>query len=184
MAVFIGYSRRINAFLPVPVSRIRRAVAGLSGLLLAFAVFGGEDPEAVLLEPVVVTASRLELPPGQVAVATSVFDADDLDDSPALTADDFLRQVPEFSLFRRTSSLAANPTTQGFTLRGIGPSGTSRGLVLYDGAPLNDAFGAHTKVHAGIENVFDRRYVDGRPGEDLATLGQPRLLTAGATVSF
>jgi outer membrane cobalamin receptor len=52
-----------------------------------------------------------------------------------------LRQVPTFSLFRRTSSLAAHPTAQGVSLRGIGPSGVSRTLVLVDGIPFNDPFG-------------------------------------------
>jgi outer membrane receptor protein involved in Fe transport len=49
--------------------------------------------------------------------------------------------VPTFSLFRRTSSLVAQPTTQGVSLRGIGPSGQSRTLVLLDGVPFNDPFG-------------------------------------------
>ena len=56
-------------------------------------------------------------------------------------ADDVLRQIPTFSLFRRTSSLAANPTAQGVSLRGIGPSGVSRTLVLLDDIPFNDPFG-------------------------------------------
>jgi hypothetical protein len=41
-----------------------------------------------------------------------------------------LRDVPGFSLFKRSSSLVANPTTQGISLRGIGSSGASRTLVL------------------------------------------------------
>lgn len=49
--------------------------------------------------------------------------------------------VPGFTLFRRTSSLVANPTTQGVSLRGIGSSGASRTLVLWDGIPANDPFG-------------------------------------------
>ena len=61
--------------------------------------------------------------------------------SPAVIADDVLRQVPTFSLFRRTSSLVAQPTAQGVSLRGIGPSGQSRTLVLLDGIPFNDPFG-------------------------------------------
>ena len=56
-------------------------------------------------------------------------------------ADDVLRQIPTFSLFRRTSSLSSHPTTQGVSLRGIGPSGVSRTLVMLDGVPFNDPFG-------------------------------------------
>jgi outer membrane receptor protein involved in Fe transport len=55
--------------------------------------------------------------------------------------DDRLREIPGFSLFRRSSSLVAHPTTQGVSLRGIGSSGASRTLVLWDGIPANDPFG-------------------------------------------
>jgi len=61
--------------------------------------------------------------------------------SPGATIDDRLRLVPGFSLFRRTSALVANPTTQGVSLRGLGSTGASRTLVLWDGIPLNSPFG-------------------------------------------
>jgi outer membrane receptor protein involved in Fe transport len=55
--------------------------------------------------------------------------------------DEALRTVPGVSLFRRTSSSVANPTTQGLSLRAIAPSGAGRALVTLDGAPQNDPFG-------------------------------------------
>jgi outer membrane receptor protein involved in Fe transport len=55
--------------------------------------------------------------------------------------DQVLRQVPGFTLFRRTDSRTANPTAQGASLRGVGGSGASRAAVLDDGIPLNDPFG-------------------------------------------
>ena len=60
---------------------------------------------------------------------------------PGINLDDRLRQVPGFTLFRRSSGLVANPTTQGISLRGLGSTGASRTLVLWDGVPLNDPFG-------------------------------------------
>lgn len=93
------------------------------------------------LEPLTVTALRGQSLLEKSTFTTRTFTAADIDRSGVWTVDDFLRQDPGFSLFRRTSSLVANPTTQGVTLRGIGPSGTSRSLVLFDGIPLNDAFG-------------------------------------------
>ena len=51
------------------------------------------------------------------------------------------KQIPGFSLFRRSSSQVANPTTQGVSLRNIGPNGAGRTLVLLDGIPQNDPFG-------------------------------------------
>ena len=61
--------------------------------------------------------------------------------SGSLVLDDILRQAPGLSLFRRSSSLFANPTSQGVSMRGIGASGPSRAVVLLDGIPLNDPFG-------------------------------------------
>src|SRR5918911_978093 len=53
-----------------------------------------------------------------------------LEQIPGENLDDRMRYVPGFSMFRRSSSLAANPTTQGLSLRGLGSSGASRTLLL------------------------------------------------------
>ncbi len=97
--------------------------------------------ETVSLEPMVVSATRTPESAAKLPVAVDVFSGEELNDSPALTLDDALRGVPGFSLFRRSGSMTANPTAQGVSLRGIGPSGASRSLVLLDGVPLNDPFG-------------------------------------------
>jgi outer membrane receptor protein involved in Fe transport len=96
---------------------------------------------ATLLETVTVTPTRSEQRLGDTPASQNVVTSKEIDASPALVADDVLRNVPTFSLFRRTSSLVAQPTTQGVSLRGIGPSGQSRTLVLIDGIPFNDPFG-------------------------------------------
>src|SRR5262245_34695395 len=96
---------------------------------------------AGLREDVTVTAGRTEQRLVNVAASVNVLRADDIKQSPAVVADDVLRELPTFSLFRRTSSLSSHPTTQGVSLRGIGPSGVSRTLVLLDGVPFNDPFG-------------------------------------------
>ncbi len=64
-----------------------------------------------------------------------------LQETPGNNLDDRLRQVPGFSLFRRSSSIVANPTTQGVSLRATGSSGASRTLVLWDSIPIDDPFG-------------------------------------------
>ena len=96
---------------------------------------------ATLSDSVTITASRMEQRLKDVPASVSVLTQEDIRYSPAVVADDVLRQIPTFSLFRRMSSLAAHPTTQGVSLRGIGPSGVSRTLVLLDGIPFNDPFG-------------------------------------------
>lgn len=94
-----------------------------------------------LTETITVSATRTQQRLGDVPVYVSVLTRDDVKQSVALTVDDLLKQVPTFSLFRRTSSLVSHPTTQGVSLRGIGASGASRSLVILDGVPHNDHFG-------------------------------------------
>ena len=91
------------------------------------------------LPEVVVTGARL--PPAAGEAAFSVIRLDDRDLRDQQRLDEALATVPAVSLFRRTSSLAANPTTQGISLRAIAPSGAGRTLVTLDGVPLNDPFG-------------------------------------------
>lgn len=91
------------------------------------------------LPEIVVTAARL--PPAAADAAFSVVRIDESVLSRSSRLDEALRSVPAVSLFRRTSSAAANPTTQGISLRAIAPTGAGRTLVLLDGVPLNDPFG-------------------------------------------
>jgi outer membrane receptor protein involved in Fe transport len=96
---------------------------------------------AGVAEAITVTATRSEQRLGAVPASVSVMDRAEIQRSPAVVADDVLRRLPAFSLFRRTSSLSSHPTAQGVSLRGVGPSGVSRTLVLLDGVPFNDPFG-------------------------------------------
>jgi outer membrane receptor protein involved in Fe transport len=96
---------------------------------------------SILSQRVEVTANRAVTLLTDVPVSDIQLTREDLQSTPALTLDDDLRQVPGFSLFRRSSSRTANPTTQGVSLRGLGANGASRALVLQDGIPLNDPFG-------------------------------------------
>lgn len=95
---------------------------------------------APLIERITVTqesdARIPAVPAGQFSLQRQ-----EIENSGSLTLDDLLRQVPGFTLFRRTSGLYANPTAQGVSLRGAGASGASRAVVLLDGVPLNNPFG-------------------------------------------
>jgi outer membrane receptor protein involved in Fe transport len=92
-------------------------------------------------ETIIVTATRTETRVADTPASVVVLSRQALQESAAPTLDDALRQVAGFTLFRRSGSRVANPTTQGVTLRGLGTSGASRALVLDEGVPLNDAFG-------------------------------------------
>lgn len=99
------------------------------------------EPAAAVTDEVTVTATRIEQRLADTAASVVVLSSEELDSTAAATVDDALRQVPGFSLFRRSGSRFANPTSQGASLRGLGASGASRALVLADGIPLNDPFG-------------------------------------------
>jgi outer membrane receptor protein involved in Fe transport len=92
-------------------------------------------------EQVLVSATRTEMKLSDVPGSAVLLSAEDVSANPALTTDDLLRQVPGFSLFRRSSSRVSNPTAQGVSLRGLGASGPSRAMVLEDGIPMVDPFG-------------------------------------------
>ena len=96
-----------------------------------------EPPAAV--QTVTVTAARLPPAVGDAAFSIIRLDPDQLANRTRI--DQVLSDAPGVSLFRRTSSAGANPTTQGVSLRSIGPSGAGRALVTLDGAPQNDPFG-------------------------------------------
>ena len=95
----------------------------------------------ITVPQVLVTATRMPEVESQAAFSLKSLDADALRLAPTLALDGALREVPGFGLFRRSDSLIANPTAQGVSLRGLGPSGASRSLVLLDGVPFNDPFG-------------------------------------------
>ena len=128
---------------------------------------GGGDIEVILepatiLETVTVTPSRTEERLGNVPASINILDRADIRQSPAVVSDDVLRQLPTFSLFRRTSSLSSHPTSQGVSLRGIGPSGVSRTLVLIDNIPFNDPFGGWVYwTRVPLDSVDRIEVVDG-----------------------
>ena len=84
----------------------------------------GAGPVQVVLRPVnfadtiTVTATRgAERLPS--AASSTVLTSAELNNMAAGALDDALRSTPGFTLFRRSSSRVANPTTQGVTLRGV-----------------------------------------------------------------
>jgi hypothetical protein len=128
----------------VLASRVRVSSMGFE---TANVEINGSGPVQVILRPVnfadsvVVTATRgAERLPS--AASSTVLTSAELSNMAAGALDDALRLTPGFTLFRRSSSRVANPTTLGVTLRGVSGSGSSRTLVLADGVPLNDPFGS------------------------------------------
>ncbi len=114
-----------------------------------------EPPPPPSVEVVVVYPPRLAPLGGEAVFSAVQIGPETLKEVPRLDA--ALETSPGFSLFRRTTSLSANPTTQGVSLRSIAGSGAGRALVTLDGAPVNDPFGGWVIWTAlpseGIEGV-------------------------------
>jgi len=122
----------------------------------------GAEPLRIVLSPlsfadeVTVTAARGPTRIRETAASVVFVSSQDMAEAAPPALDAILRQVPGFSLFRRSDSRTANPTTQGASLRGLGGSGTSRALVLDDGIPLNDPFGGWIAWGRVVDDALDR----------------------------
>ena len=105
------------------------------------------DARVIRLKPaagsqqVTVTAYRAPLGTLESPASTRVLSQQALSHTASVTLDGKLRQLPGVELFRRSSSLVANPTSQGISLRGLGSTSASRTLVMEDDVPLNDPIG-------------------------------------------
>lgn len=148
-----------NFDIEFPADRLHVTSLGFEPVDMA--VPAGDEPLMVVLRPanfadtVVVTATRsAERLPS--AASATVITAAELNNMAAGALDDALRSTPGFTLFRRSSSRVANPTTQGVTLRGVSGSGASRTLVLADGVPLNDPFGSWVYWNRVPQAAIDR----------------------------
>src|SRR5947209_3709213 len=137
--------------------------------LLTLLIAAGEiEPNA---EPVVITAARVPQPAAEAPAPVVSLPGEQI--RAAKSLDEALRAEPSFGLFRRSSSLVADPSSQGVNLRGVGPSGVSRALVLEDGVPLNDGFGGWVYWGAIPRLQIDR--VEVAPGASSALYGSAAL---------
>jgi len=97
---------------------------------------------------IVVIGTGLARPPGTAAFGSVVIDRARLEIDASGRVEDVLRDVAGFQQFRRTDSRAANPTSQGATLRALGGNASSRALVLLDGVPQADPFAGYIPFSA------------------------------------
>ncbi len=155
-----------------PSTALPGAVAGAAALALSAGSARADERDPVdpaLGEVIVITGLKLPRPVRDVPSTVTVVDRAELARSPLVLADDVLRAVPSVGTFRRSSSLVADPTSQGLNLRGVGPSGVSRALVLLDGIPANDPFGGWVYWRSLSPMAIDR--VEVVPGGASAVYG-------------
>jgi outer membrane receptor protein involved in Fe transport len=131
---------------------------GVSLLALVAASAYAEVPTEVIIQ-----GQRLPTYSGDAVFSRVDLYADEIKREASL--DQALKQSAQAALFRRSSSLTANPTVQGLSLRAIAPSGAGRALVTLDGIPQNDPFGGWV-IWAGIpaEGLASAHVVRGAGG--------------------
>ena len=93
--------------------------------------------------PAEIVVTALARPAGEVAYNTVTLPPRTLRGTAAGRLEDILGAIAGFQQFRRTDSRAANPTSQGATLRALGGNAATRALVLLDGAPVADPFAGY-----------------------------------------
>jgi outer membrane cobalamin receptor len=136
---------------------------------------GAAAPDDPSSAPIVVTGRPLgDLPTAQ-AYDVSTIDRTRIEQVPSGRIEDALADVAGLQLFRRSDSRSANPSADGFTLRGLGGNAASRTLVLLDGVPQADPFfgsvplsainpddiGAIRVIHGGGSGAFGAGAVAG-----------------------
>ena len=131
--------------LPANTTAIEVTAPGFSP---ATVTISGPLPPEITLQPVAETQSvsvtAYLSPVGLLdsPASTRNLTTTELNESASPVLDDKIRQIPGAELFRRSSSLVANPTSQGISLRGLGSTAASRTLVLSDDIPVLDPYGA------------------------------------------
>jgi len=110
------------------------------------AVGRAADPDQP--DQIVVTGRGLVAPIGTEAYDSVIINRDRLVLNASGRIEDVLGDVAGFQQFRRTDSRAANPTSQGATLRALGGNASSRALVLLDGVPQLDPFTGYVPYSA------------------------------------
>jgi outer membrane receptor protein involved in Fe transport len=91
---------------------------------------------SLMLSSVITTATRMPTEASKVATTVNVLTAYEIKTSPARESQDLLREIPGVEL-PRTSSLVGG-TAQIVSIRGVDEGRTA---VLFDGFPINDAWG-------------------------------------------
>jgi outer membrane receptor protein involved in Fe transport len=107
-------------------------------------------------EQVTVTAYRTALDSLESPASTRDLSLTDLNTTASITLDGKMRQLPGVELYRRSSSLVANPSSQGLSLRALGSTAASRTLITEDDVPLNDPFAGWIHWQEEPELSIDR----------------------------
>lgn len=106
---------------------------------------------SLLLSSVIVSATRTEVEASKVASTVNVLTPEHVRQSPAREAQDLLRELPAVELPRQSSLVGG--TAQIVSMRGVDEGRTA---VLFDGVPINDAWGEWIDWGRVPKSMLDR----------------------------
>lgn len=125
----------------------------LSALLLAALPLHAAHPAPGPLDVFTVTASRYAQPLNRTAAHATVLTAADIKAAPARSLDDVVRSAAGVNVKAGSAGIIP-PATQTVSMLGVG--GGARALVLMDGLPLTDGFGAWVNWSKAPLAIVDR----------------------------
>jgi vitamin B12 transporter len=112
----------------------------LASTPVALAPASDPAPDPSGTAAIVVTGQPLADLPASGAYEISTIDRSRIGQVASGRIEDALADVAGLQLYRRSDSRSANPSADGFTMRGLGGNAASRTLVLLDGVPQADPF--------------------------------------------
>ncbi len=98
------------------------------------------------LDPLLVNANRIESYEN-ASLSVTQFGPEELESLKYRDINEAIRSAPSIATYRRTQPSSAHPSTQGVRFRNTAANATSRALVVYNGVPQNDPFGAWVYWH-------------------------------------
>ena len=114
-----------------------------------------------------ITGKALSEPKAERVYGIQTISSRHIEQSPSHELDQLLKDVPGLQLFRRSDARSGHPTSQGVTLRALGGNASSRALLVMDGVPQSDPFGAWVNW----------------PAYDPQDLAQVRVIRGGGSVA-
>ncbi|MDB4906613.1 MAG: TonB-dependent receptor [Gemmatimonadetes bacterium] len=141
--------RHVVVFTALGRTAVRDTVSVTAGSIATHDVSLREG--SLMLSSVIVSATRTETDAGKVASTVNVLTPEQIRTTPARETQDMLREIPAIEL-PRTSSLVGG-SAQIVSIRGVDEGRTA---VLFDGIPVNDAWGEWIDWGRVPKNMLDR----------------------------
>lgn len=121
-----------------------------------WALEGETDQETIILDEIVVTATKTKKKTEEVPASVEVIDKEDIKQRTAFWADEFMSDLP--GVYMKKNNFADFTSSTAMSIRGI--EGGERTLILFNGIPLNEPFWGMGHVEFGAIPMDDVQQID------------------------